>query len=226
MTRCFRLYRSLGPLLLTPLAAWLWWRHYDGNVPLAAIAVGVPILHAYIVPGIGINVLKMWSFTTLPGRLLPRHGFVFGGATAILTLPLMGAPNPVAAATAVLATGLLVGAVLLAVNWIYDALALKYGILHVYNQPWARGEAPWSVAADYVVWFFGGFGLLYGGGLRLAEAELLTAPGLLKAAEIAVALVGATISVPTLLYIAASNIRHGHSGCRPIARREKPVSVP
>lgn len=218
MKRFFALYQYLGPALLTPLAAWLWWRHYDGNVHLAALALAVPVIHAYVVPGIGTNVLGMWSFNTRLrlGRFRPHHGFVFGSASAILVLPVMGAPDPAATPSMMAGTALVAGAVLLAVNWIYDALALRHGYLEVYNQPWADGAGPWAVSADYVVWFFGLFGVIYGGGLRYAESVLLADPDPIQTVAIAAVLVAATITLPTLCYIAASRIRHGHYGLRPV----------
>ena len=221
MRRFLHLYQYFGPALLTPLAAWAWWRHDGGNGPLAALALGVPILHAYVVPGIGTNVLGMWAFNTRLrlGKFRPQHGFVFGSATAVLTLPCMGAPDPAPGLAAIAVTAFCVGAVLLAVNWLYDALALKHGILEVYNQPFADGAGPAAIAADYVPWFFGLFGLIHGAGLRMAEGVLLNAPSATLALALGAALVAATITLPALAYVAASYLRHGHSGCRPLARR-------
>lgn len=221
MRRFFHLYQYLGPAILTPLAAFLWLRRYDGNFYLAGLALAVPILHAYVVPGVGTNVLKMWAFNTRLkiGRFRPHHGFVFGGATAILALPVLGAPDPTPTLATILATSALVGGLLLIVNWVYDALALKYGMLDVYNQPWADGAGPWTIAADYVFWFFGVFGLIFGAGIRIAEGALLVAPTLSRSVGLGALLLSATIVLPTLGYVIASLIRHGHNGCRPIARR-------
>ena len=224
MRRLFSLYEVLGPAILTPLAAYGWWRHYDGNGHLAAIAVAVPVMHAYVVPGIGTNVLKMWAFTTRLrlGRFRPHHGFVFGSATAVLTLPCLGTPEAQPTLGTILASGLLVGTLLLAVNWIYDALALKHGVLEVYNQPWADGAGPWAIAADYVPWFFGLFGVLYGAGLRLAESVLFAAPSGTTALLLGAGLAAAVMVVPALGYVAASWLRHGHSGCRPCRVEDAP----
>ncbi len=220
MSRFFHLYQFLGPALLTPLAAFLWLRHYHGDARLAAIAVVVPILHAYIVPGIGANILKMWAFNTRLrlGNFRPQHGFVFGSATALLALPLMGAPDPAASPADIALTAALVGAALFVVNWIYDALALKHGFLEVYNQPWADGAGPWSIAADYSPWFFGVFGLIYGAGLKISERVLIADPSPGRAWLCGALMTGATVCAPTLLYMAASLLRHGHAGLRPCVR--------
>jgi hypothetical protein len=223
--RFFRLYEWLGPLVLTPLAAWLWWIVSGGSPGVVALAVLVPVIHAYVVPAIGTNVLKVWSFGSRVriGRFRPQHGFVFGSATACITallfLLLQLGPawlnQPAAAA-------LVTGTVLLAINWLYDALAIRHGMLAVYNQPWADGARPAAIAADYVIWFFGVFGLIYGGGMRAALDKF--SPGQPPGAVLPwlLALVAATMLVPTLLHIGASRLRHGHNGCRPVAPREAP----
>lgn len=221
MKRFFALYSWLGPALLTPLACWLWWRHY-GDPALAVTAVAVPVIHAYVVPGIGTNVLRMWAINARLrlGRFRPQHGFVFGSATALIALPLVGEPLERPSADAALQAGFAVGAVLLAVNWIYDALAIRHGVLEVYNQPAADGASPWSVAGDYVVWFFGLFGLIYGFGLKWAEPWLAGA-GWLAALPVVGAMVAATALLPSICYVAASLLRHGHSGLAPVGRAGK-----
>jgi hypothetical protein len=222
MRRAFEAYQYVAPALLTPLAAWLWWRHYDGDVALAAIALAVPIAYAYIVPGIGTNLLQVWEFDTRLrlGRFRPHHGFVFGSATAMLALPVIGAPVANPTMLDVLARGMAVTVVLGVLNWLYDALAIRAGFLKVYNQPWADGRDAWTIASDYAPWFFGGFGLIYAAGLKLAEGALLTEPDASRAVAVGLAIVAATLTLPTLGYVIQSYARHGHHGCRPIMRAE------
>ena len=223
MKRFFNAYEYAGPAILTPLAIWLWWRHYDGNAALAALAVGVPIVHAYAVPGIGTNVLRMWAFNTRLklGRFRPHHGFLFGTATAMLALPFAGTPLGTPDTAAAWQAGLVIGLVLLAVNWVYDALAIRSGVLEVYNQPAADGASPWHIAGDYVFWFFGLFGLLYGVGLKLAEPVLRADANPLTALLIGAAMVAATAIIPSAGYVAASMLRHGHNGLRPVRNPAK-----
>ncbi len=222
MRRAFEVYQYVAPALLTPLAAWLWWRHYDGNVALAAIALAVPIAYAYIVPGIGTNLLQVWEFDTRLrlGRFRPHHGFVFGSATAMLVLPAIGAPTPSLTMLDVLARGIAVAGILGVLNWLYDALAIRAGFLKVYNQPWADGRDAWSIASDYAPWFFGGFGLIYAAGLKLAEGALLAEPDAGRAVGVGLAILAASLTLPTLGYVIQSYARHGHHGCRPIMRAE------
>jgi hypothetical protein len=220
MRRAFEVYQYLAPAALTPLAAWLWWRHYDGHTALAAIALLVPIAHAYVVPGIGTNLLRVWEFSTRLkfGRFRPHHGFVFGSATAMMTLPAMGAPMAHPTAVDIVASGVAAACILGAVNWIYDALAIRAGILMVYNQPWADGRGSWSITGDYAPWFFGGFGFIYAAGLKFTEGALRADADPVRATALGLALLAGTVTLPTLGYVIQSYARHGHHGCRPIVR--------
>lgn len=220
MRRLLEAYQYVAPAVLTPLAAWLWWRHYEGAAGLTAIALLVPIVHAYVVPGVGTNVLKVWEFDTRLrlGRFRPHHGFVFGSATAMLGLLTVPAPASAAGLGDVLRRGLAMAAVLGLANWAYDVAAIRAGILKVYNQPWARGQATAAIVSDYAPWFFGGFGFVYGAGLRVAESFLEGASSPLRAFAAGALLLAATITLPTLGYVLQSYARHGHHGCRPVPR--------
>jgi hypothetical protein len=220
MRRAFETYQYLAPVVFTPLAAWLWWRHYDGHAALAAIAFLVPVAHAYIVPGVGTNLLRVWEFDTRLrlGRFRPHHGFVFGSATAMLLLPAMGAPAAHPTALDMILSGAAAAFILAAVNLIYDAAAIRAGILKVYNQPWADGHGSWSIASDYAPWFFGGFGFIFAAGLKFAEGTLLAGSDLVRATAAGLALLLGTVTLPTVGYVIQSYARHGHHGCRPIMR--------
>ncbi len=214
-------YQYLGPLILAPLAAWAWVAHY-GDWAMAAPALLVPVIHAYVVPAVGTNVLGMWEFDTRVklGKFRPHHGFVFGSATALIAWPLIGAPLDAADPGAALASALRVGLVLLVVNWAYDAAALRHGILRVYTPAAQRGAGPWRAAADYVVPFFGLFGVIYAGGLRLAEPTLAGA-GAGAAALATLAISAACIGLTSAAYVAGSCLVYGHAGLKP-GLRESP----
>ena len=215
MRGALNVYQYLGPLILGPLAAWAWVAHYGSWVP-ALPALLVPVIHAYVVPAVGTNVLGMWEFDTRVklGKFRPHHGFVFGSATALIAWPLIGAPLPAPDPAAALASALRVGLVLLAVNWAYDAVALKSGILKVYTPAAARGAGPWRAAADYVVPFFGLFGAIYAGGLRLAEPWLAGA-GAGGAVLVTLGLSAACILLSSASYVAGSYLVYGHAGLKP-----------
>jgi hypothetical protein len=219
MKRALSVYQYVAPVVLGPLSLLLWYQRYDGDLQLLAGAWLVPVLWAYIVPGIGTNVLKVWEFNTRwrLGRFRPHHGFVFGSATATIAWLVH---TPSAAWPDVLRNALIMCSVLAFWNLLYEVLALRTGILSVYNQPWADGKSEEAIAMDYAPWFFGGFGALYGGGIGVLE--LLHANGMLTRPAFGLTfalMLSLTLVIPAGGYIISSRRRHGHSGTRPVKKR-------
>lgn len=219
MKPALRIYPYLGPLILVPATLVLWWREYAD--PLQAIAVWIlPVLWAYIVPGIGTNVCKVWEFDVAwkLGRFRPHHGFVFGSASSMLAW--LCHVDAALSAGDVLRYAFVLCAVLGFWNILYEIKALRIGVIKVYNQPWANGEGPEAIALDYSPWFFGGFGAAYGtfiatlevhvancGALGLTETFVLTTGGLLLC-----------IALPVTGFMHHSRKTHGHSGTRPVSK--------
>jgi hypothetical protein len=219
MRKALTLYQYLGPAVLAPASLFLWHREYAGDWPLVISAWLLPVVWAYIVPGVGTNVLKVWEFETRLrlGRFRLQHGFVFGSATALLAwlvhVPAQGPLDVVRAA-------LVMASVLGFWNVLYDVKALEAGILRVYNEPWAAGQPPAAIALDYAPWFFGGFGAVYGGGIGALELlrarDSLTGP--LFAGAFA-ALLTLAIALPVAGFVVQSRRRYGHSGTHPVKSR-------
>jgi len=220
MKRALSIYQYAAPLVLTPCAFLLWRREYGGNLKLTLAALLVPVLWAYIVPGIGTNVLGVWEFDTRlrMGRFRPHHGFVFGSATAMLAWLAHAAPaNSLAD---VLRNALVMCSLLGFWNILYDVKALQAGILRVYNQPWADGRGAAEIVLDYGPWFFGGFGAIYGAGMAVMEwldgRGMLTTPVYAAVLSIVIAL---ALVVPAAGYVGQSIVRHGHWGTRPVMKK-------
>lgn len=214
-----RIYQYLGPLVLTPLSLMLWLGEYDQARQAIAVWI-IPVLWAYIVPGIGTNVCQVWEFDVAwkLGRFRPHHGFVFGSATAMLAWLIHASPAQTPGD--VLRYAFVLCSVLGFWNILYEIKALRIGLLKVYNQPWANGEGPEAIALDYSPWFFGGFGAAYGACIAALELHA-AAGGPLGAAE-ALALLGggllACIALPVLGFMRHSMKTHGHAGTRPVNR--------
>ena len=172
MKSALTVYQYVAPAVLAPASFFLWQRAYEGDLRLVAAAWLIPVLWAYIVPGIGTNVLKVWEFNTRLrlGRFRPHRGFVFGSATAMLGWLVHVPPESL---FDVARSAFVMCSVLALWNLLYDVIAIRAGILRVYNQPWADGRGEAAIAMDYAPWFFGGFGLIHGAGLKLAEGLLL-----------------------------------------------------
>ena len=218
MKSALTIYQYVAPAVLAPASFFLWQRAYDGDLRLVAAAWLIPVLWAYIVPGIGTNVLKVWEFNTRLrlGRFRPHHGFVFGSATAMLGWLVHVPPESL---FDVARSAFVMCSVLALWNLLYDVIAIRAGILRVYNQPWADGRGEAAIAMDYAPWFFGGFGVVYG--LGLGTMEWLSNQGALSGPVLAVALtlmLLLSIAVPVAGFVAQSRRRHGHSGTRPVKK--------
>lgn len=210
-------YQYIAPAILAPLSFWLWWRVYAGNINLVLVAWLLPILYAYIVPGIGTNILKVWEFDTRirVGRFRPQHGFVFGSATA--TFAWLCHFSSAQTGLDVLKSAFVMASVLGFWNIIYDISAIRSGILKVYNQPWARKLGAEAITMDYAPWFFAGFGAVYGA--SIAGAELLHQEGLFSTSGFIgyfVCCLVTAMVVPVLGYRRQSFRKYGHSGCKPV----------
>lgn len=217
MTSAIRLYQYLAPALLAPLSLYLWWNEYR-NWPQSLVAWLIPILWAYIVPAVGTNLCKVWEFSVRwrLGRFRPHHGFVFGSATATIVWLIHG--QQAKSIIDILRFAVILCSVLGFWNLIYEILALRAGVLRVYNQPWADGCGEEAIAFDYAPWFFGGFGAAYGLAIGILE-YLVKQRGLPNALESwGYILSGLILSIviPVLGFVLYSLRTHGHSGTRPV----------
>lgn len=215
--RAFEVYAVAAPVILAPLSFWLWWERTGGNIRLTLFAWLIPVLWAYVVPGAGTNVLKVWEFDSRfrLGRFRPQHGFVFGSATA--TLAWLALPPAAGSLTGIFRSALILASVLGFWNLLYDVRALRSGVLRVYNQPCADGLPAESIAFDYAPFFFAGFGAVEGA--ALATIELLESRGPVAPLPYVLFFLVSLflgIAVPCVLYRRHSFRTHGHSGCHPV----------
>ena len=221
MNKSIRLYQYAAPAILAPLALYLWWQEYR-NWPQTLLAWLLPVAWAYLVPGVGTNVCKVWEFDVRWkwGRFRPHHGFVFGSATAMIAWAVHGSAATTLAAVARYA--IILCSVLGFWNLLYEVKALKSGILKVYNQPWADGRGEEAIALDYSPWIFGGVGAAYG--LSIGAFEYVVNRWGMPDAPLCIAAWLAAFSlclaVPLLGFMQYSRRAHGHAGTRPVERKE------
>jgi hypothetical protein len=212
--RFFNLYQYAAPLVLLPLAYWLWLERSGGEHRLALLLMSMPVVYAYVVPAVGTNVLRIWEFNTRLrlGRFRPHHGFVFGSATSLIALACLGAPGAFGVGE-ILRTAFVLGSVLAFWNWLYDVAALRSGFLRVYTRSFADRRGPEAVAMDYAPPIFGLFGMVYGAAIVVAEHVLRDAGWnwywpLLICANLA------CIAIPVAGYVAWSYARNGENGLK------------
>jgi hypothetical protein len=220
MKRLLSVYQYIAPAIFAPLSWWLWYGESANNRQIALMAWLLPIAWAYIVPGIGTNVLKVWEFDTRfkLGRFRSHHGFVFGSATAMLAWLVHGSAATELAE--VLRYGFILAGVLGFWNILYEIRAIEAGILKVYNQPWADGKGAEAIVLDYSPWFFGGFGAAYGLSVAATEYWLQAGPWSWPMfTMLFVACLSFSIALPVLGFIRYSQAKHGHKGTRPVDKK-------
>ena len=61
--RFFNIYQFLAPAVLVPLSYWLWWLRYDGQHDVVLLMLSMPVLFAYIIPGVGTIFLVFGNST-------------------------------------------------------------------------------------------------------------------------------------------------------------------
>jgi hypothetical protein len=218
----FNLYQYLAPIILFPLSYYLWLRQFEGNHAFVWLMLSIPILFAYIIPGLGTNWLRLWEFNTRLrlGRFRPHHGFVFGAATSLIAWLCVAGPAAPFSSPELFRTGFILGSVLAFWNWLYDMVAIKAGFIVVYNKPYAENRGPEAIAADYAPLLFGVFGLCYGFTIRLSQYYLLELGrwdyyGLLLIGGILAGLI-----VPVLTFILYSTLRYGETGLRAYSKSQ------
>jgi hypothetical protein len=217
----FNLYQYITPLLLFPLSYTLWLRQFDGNHRFVWLMLSMPVLFAYIIPGLGTNWLKLWEFNTRLrlGKFRPQHGFVFGTATSLLALLCLVSPTTDFSLMEFIRAGFILGSVLAFWNWLYDMYAIKAGFLVVYNKAYAQKLDPGAIAADYAPVLFGIFGICYGLIIRLSQYYLLE---LGRWDYYGFLLVGgnvAGLTIPVLAFMLYSYLKYGETGLKSFANQ-------
>jgi len=173
--RFFRLYEYLAPFVLFPVSYYLWLTRFDGRHDFVLLALSMPVVFAYVIPGLGTNWLKLWEFNTRLrlGRFRAQHGFVFGSATSLFALLCVEPQATTLGWFELFRAGFIMGSVVAFWNWLYDIYAIRAGLIVVYNRAYSKRQGPEAIATAYAPVFFGTFGACYGIALSIYRYDLL-----------------------------------------------------
>jgi len=220
MKRFFGIYQYAMPLILCPIAYYLWLRRFGQSHLFALYGIGLPVITAYVVPGIGTNILRLWEFNTKLrlGKFRLQHGFVFGTASAllVLTCPMPCGIDP----GTVFSCGFVMAAVIGFWNWIYDIAAISAGHIRVYNRQCYEGEGPEAIATDYAPAYFGTFGFVYGMSLKIGHYYLLEAYNIQVFWIQSAIFLCLCLVLPAAVFCTISKWKNGYSGIRPYRPRK------
>jgi len=217
MKRFFHLYHYLSPLVTLPLAYFLWLKQTGGEHRLVWLALALPIVTAYVIPGLGVNRFRLWEFHARwrAGGFFPHHGLIFGGSISLLTLLCVDMASPHVGWFSPLRTAFVTGSALAFWNWLFDIYLIKSGVMTVYNRPWFEKRGPEAIAAAYAPLYFFVFGACYGLTLDLARYYLRLLgrwelwPLLLTGGLVI------TLTLPTLTFVLVSYWQTGTPGLHP-----------
>lgn len=213
----YQVYQFVVPILLFPLAYWLWLSRFGGNHAVTSLVMFVPVVAYYVFVIVGITRLRLWEMNTWPTirGLRPHHGFVIGTATGLLAyLSLRLIPVDQSGLGSVLTAAFIVGSVFGFWNWWYETYAIKSGFISIYTKRIADGASAEEAVTDYAPILFGSMGACHGAMVKTAENLLLPEHSLLLYWAIAVTGGVAIIAVPTVLYLIVHRTRYGESGLK------------
>jgi hypothetical protein len=224
--RFFNLYQYLAPLIVFPFSYYLWLQQFDGNQAFVLLMLSIPVLFAYIIPGLGTNWLRLWEFNTRLrlGKFRPHHGFVFGAATGLIALVCIAGPAEPFSVMELFRAAFILGSVLAFWNWLYDMAAIKAGFIMVYNNPYAENRGPEAIAADYAPVLFGAFGVCYGVVIRLGQYYLLETNQWNYYWLLFVGGNLAGLIIPVLIFVFYSYLKHGETGLKTYVQHQSASS--
>jgi hypothetical protein len=217
MKRFYQIYQIVVPIVLFPLAYWLWLERFGGNHAVAALVMFVPVIAYYVFVIVGITRLRLWEMNTRPTikGMRPHHGFVIGTATGLLAyLSLQSIAVGHGGLGGILTAAFLVGSVFGFWNWWYETYAVKSGFISIYTKRIADGASAEEAVTDYAPLLFGSMGACHGAMVKTAENMLLPEHSMLLYWAIALTGGVALIAVPVILYLVVHRIRYGESGLR------------
>ena len=212
----FNIYQYVAPLIILPLSYYLWLRRLDNHY-LVWFALSMPVLSAYVIPGLGTNWLKLWEFNTRfkLGRFRPQHGFVFGSAISLLALVCVEPPAPIFNSLDLLKTAFITGSVLAFWNWLYDIRAIQVGFMVMRNRQHYEGQGAEAIATDYAPIFFFTFGACYGAALYMGQYILLTLQRWDLYGWLLITCNLVILVLPTAAFVLQSYFKNGYYGLKP-----------
>jgi hypothetical protein len=123
----------LFPAIGFPLLSYLWWRSSGGSWPFVLVAMGIPVVFGYLMPGIATQYVKRWRFTSGPriGAYYIHHGFVYASKLALVLFLVVRSLAAAQSAFDVAAIIVITGATTAFGGWLHDVHAIAAGKIEV-----------------------------------------------------------------------------------------------
>lgn len=154
--------KYIFPFIGFPVFLWLWAR--DGSPAFAVLAMGLPLVFGYVIPGIGTNALKLWRFNGpwLMGRYFVHHGFIYAATFGMELYLSFFIPVPGNETWALIGNMARTSAMMVFIGWSHDLIAVREGMIEIYNASWKRGASPEVIVAQSTPLCYALLGAAYG----------------------------------------------------------------
>lgn len=208
MKSFYQIYQYAAFLILFPFSVFVWYRELASWLNTFYV-VSMPVLVAYVIPGLGTNVTKLWSFNTRfkIGNFRFYHGFVLGAAMNLMGYMLYRISPQYTGVLDGLFFCLTAGGFIGFINWYYDIYAVKSGFIVLYNRPAYEGKSAHEIVMDYAPVYFFMFGFVYGIYMKTLQAYF--AAPYEHFLWVLAGLYGISLVVPTGVYALWSYVRYG-----------------
>lgn len=195
---------KIWPFIGLPLLTWFWAE--SGGPAFAALVLGLPLLFGYVFPGIGTNLLKMWRFrdSWVVGRFFIHHGFIYAATMGTVMYFAFIPPSGSGDWLTLLGNMARCAGILGFVGWTHDLVAIRAGLMEVYNQEWRRGEPPEVIAAQYAPLSFSLLGVCYAALVTFGYQTIVLGGNLASLSwllPLGVLIMSAAVSLPFLPWI-------------------------
>ncbi len=167
------IYNYIYPFFGFPLLLWLWTR--STSLLFAALVMGLPLVFGYLIPGIGTNILKLWRFRGhwLMGNYFIHHGIIYASTMGLALYLSFFATNQLDVWNMlgnIARTSTMIGFV----GWWHDILAVRHGVIEIYNGPWKHGASPETIVSHATPYCYVFLGAAYAGIATLGYPMLTT----------------------------------------------------
>lgn len=200
-------YTYFLPIPVCCLMFYLWLEKTNHDYRMSALVMLLPILYGYIVPGIGINLLKLWRFKgkMRMGGYYIHHGFMYAAHMTVCLYFSFGdisslSPLLPSQMISIVVCSSVINAYVL---WLHDIYLVKAGLVEIDSPPAKEGKSPEEIVFYYAPKGFFLLGMTYGMGAVLGYQRFIVEKRASTASFIWVLTMGFSLMfiIPTVYYL-------------------------
>lgn len=174
MKKIYNIYQYLAFLIIFPFSTYIWYRELN-DIKNTLLIISLPVVVAYVIPALGTNVTKLWSFNTKYklGNFRIYHGFVLGASFNIFGFMLYKISPHYTNILETIFFSIISGCFIGFINWYYDIYAVKSGFIIVNNKLAYEKKSAHEIVTDYAPTYFFMFGVVYAIYIKVLEIHFV-----------------------------------------------------